>query len=166
MRPIKIQKGAVFGKLTVIKEVKKRGRDRRFLLKCECGNEKDIRLQSLRQKRTVSCGCVGREALLKSALKHGYNRRGKRTRIHAVWGAMIQRCNNEKNKSFHNYGGRGIKVCKRWLKFENFLEDMGEPPKGLSIERINNDKGYSLQNCKWATPKEQANNKRKYAKRK
>lgn len=73
---------------------------------------------------------------------------------------MIQRCTNHNNKSYHNYGGREITVCKEWRKFENFLEDMGEPPKGYQIDRINNNEGYYQANCRWATRKQQQRNTR------
>ncbi|MCK5601423.1 hypothetical protein KAR91_06135 [Candidatus Pacearchaeota archaeon] len=83
-----------------------------------------------------------------------------KTPTYISWVAMLQRCNNPKGPAYHNYGGRGIKVCDRWLKFENFLCDMGERPEGMSIEREDNDKGYELGNCKWATVKEQSRNRR------
>lgn len=95
-----------------------------------------------------------------TALKHGHSRKGKVTRIYRCWDSMIDRCNNPNHKWFEDYGGRGIQVCERWKKFLNFLEDMGEPPKGWSIERVNNDKGYSIDNCVWATRIHQARNKR------
>jgi hypothetical protein len=77
-----------------------------------------------------------------------------------TWAYIIQRCNNPNNKVYHYYGGRGIKVCAAWLKFENFFEDMGSRPKGLTIERINNDKGYYKENCAWRTQTEQLRNQR------
>ncbi len=82
------------------------------------------------------------------------------SRGYATWVSMLQRCTNKNNPDYHHYGERGIKACKRWLKFENFFEDMGDRPKRLSIERIDNNKGYSKKNCKWATQTEQVRNTR------
>lgn len=93
-------------------------------------------------------------------IKHGHNRRGKESRIYRVWANMIKRCNYIYCQHYDDYGGRGITVCDRWLKFENFLKDMGEIPPGLTIEREDNDKGYYKENCRWATRSQQQRNKR------
>lgn len=88
---------------------------------------------------------------------HGWSR----TKVYAVWKAMRQRCNNPRNDEYHNYGGRGIKVCARWdAGFMNFLEDMGPCPKGMTLERKNNDLGYSKRNCAWVGHETQSNNRR------
>lgn len=93
--------------------------------------------------------------------KHGHNTRiNGTTKTYRVWQSLRKRCHNPKNKSYKYYGGRGIKVCESWNKFKNFLTDMGECPDKLTIERINNDKGYSPDNCKWATFTEQSRSSR------
>jgi len=76
------------------------------------------------------------------------------------WDAMKQRCLNKNNTNYHHYGGRGIKICKKWLEFDGFLEDMGNPCKGMTLDRKDNSKGYNLSNCRWVTQKEQMNNTR------
>lgn len=102
-------------------------------------------------------------------MKKGHNVSGNKfsithgkwgSQIYMIWAGMVKRCNNPNDICYEEYGGRGIEVCTRWLEFENFFEDMGEPPEGMSLDRIKNNKGYYLDNCKWSTSKEQARNRR------
>ena len=116
---------------------------------CDCGKSSVVMGQSLRRGQTKSCGCA------QAPITHGKSG----IKEYSVWDAMIQRCTNVNHKNYHNYGGRGITVCDRWKKFEHFYEDMGEA-NGLSLDRVDNDKGYSRDNCRWATQKVQANNMR------
>ena len=93
------------------------------------------------------------------AIKHGHAKRGMVSSTHRIWWAMLERCNNPKDPAYPKYGGRGITVCVRWLRFEQFLQDMGERPEGLSLDRRDNDGGYSPGNCRWATRIEQNRNR-------
>lgn len=123
---------------------------------CQCGNRFITELYAIKSGHTKSCGCYHRECARKLSRTHGQSQSG----TYGIWRAMKARCNNPNNKKFSIYGGRGIKVCERWLKFENFLSDMGERPKNLTIDRIDNDKGYTPDNCQWATIAEQNQNLR------
>ena len=150
--------GQKFGRLIVLKKKdKNKSGNYRWLCKCDCGKEKIIRGDNLKSGTTKSCGCLQKE----KRMKHGHHARDKTSKTYHSWQSMIQRCTNPKVHNYHNYGGRGITVCKRWLEFKNFLTDMGESPgKGYQIDRINNNKGYKKSNCRWVTPKEQARNRR------
>jgi hypothetical protein len=131
-----------------------------WLCKCDCGNQKIILGDNLIRKETKSCGCLRIEMAFKKNLKHGHSKRGKHSKTYNIWQSMIQRCTNLKCSNYKNYGGRGIKVSKRWMKFENFLADIGECPINKSLDRIKNNKGYYPKNCKLSTSKEQNRNKR------
>ena len=91
---------------------------------------------------------------------HGHSVGGKKTSMYRRWQSMWERCNYPKHRTYKYYGGRGIVVCERWSKFENFLADMGEPPPGMSLDRIDNDGNYEPGNCRWATGKEQRLNQK------
>ena len=149
--------GKRFGRLVVLREAG-RDNDRNVLWKClcDCGNIKVVSGRHLRTDNTKSCGCLHIELLTQSNTTHGMTG----TPEYIIWAGMIKRCTNKNSEAYRYYGGRGIKVCDRWLSFENFYKDMGDRPEGLSIDRKDNDKGYYLENCRWATPVEQASNRR------
>lgn len=154
--------GQRFGRLLVIERQVAPTQGNRsvpWVCKCDCGNILPISSQSLRNHRTQSCGCLNRENLANGGgkLRHGATRHRIVSPEYRIWIAMRQRCSNPKTNKYARYGGRGISVCRRWGRFENFLADMGlRPSRKHSIHRINNDGNYTPGNCVWATPKEQA----------
>lgn len=149
-----------FGKLTVVKQVgKDKWRQALWLCKCDFGNSKIICGNNLKNSHTKSCSCLRAEITKQRSIKHGHAQGGK-SKTYTTWKTITQRCTNPNHKYYDNYGGRGIKICKRWKKFENFLEDMGECPPGYQIDRINNNKGYSKENCRWTTSKMNNRNRR------
>jgi hypothetical protein len=131
---------------------------RKWLCRCDCGKEKMVNATSL-NGRSQSCGCL-RDDVVRGLSP--YPAGTTKTRVYRIWKNMKTRCFNVNRKEYKDYGGRGIAVCPRWRdSFDNFLADMGEPPtRQHSIDRINNDGDYEPSNCRWATAKEQARNKR------
>lgn len=161
-----------FGRLTVIKEVDYiilpcGQRVGAFLVSCECGTENIVRGYCLRSGHTQSCGCTRLEGIIDANTKHG-EAGIKSSSEYIAWKAMIQRCEYKKHVYYVNYGGRGIKVCKRWRDdFNTFLSDMGRKPSSKhSLDRIDGNKDYEPNNCRWATSQEQNSNRRKFKPRK
>ena len=151
--------GKTFGRLTVLRSEGK-GKNGKYLwlCRCSCGNTKVTDTGQLNSGCTQSCGCLKHDLLVEKNLSHGL----ANTPIYNVWATMKQRCLNSSEKRFKDYGGRGIKVCERWLKFENFIQDMGERPEKLELDRINNDGNYEPDNCRWVTRSENLKNRRSH----
>lgn len=151
--------GQRFGRLVVLEEGErtKSGQVIWYCM-CDCGNERRIPVSSLTSGRTKSCGCRRKDVKAQEVTTHGFS---KGNPTYRSWAHMLARCHNPNNKYYHNYGGRGIKVCDRWrYSFENFLADMGERPNGKTIDRKDNDGGYEPGNCRWADWQSQMSNRR------
>ena len=171
--------GQSFGRLTVSSRAPNTFSGHvRWNCRCACGNMAMVCSDNLRSSNTRSCGCLHREisqevcrevrrvygkAASRARVTHGHSCGVGVTQTYSSWQSMKHRCQNKTATRFKNYGGRGIRVCKRWLNsFENFLADMGKRPAGTTLDRYpDNDGNYEPGNCRWATPKQQARNRRR-----
>lgn len=150
--------GRKFNSLTVISDEGSKNWISYIKCKCDCGNIITANKSSVTTGSRKSCGCKPRPRVsaetIKNMTKHGMCG----TSTYHIWATMIQRCTNPNHKKYPRYGGRGVKVCDKWMKFKGFYEDMGERPSGLSIDRRDNDGHYEPSNCRWATNEEQFSN--------
>lgn len=154
--------GQRFGSLTVLYEVSKlpNRSSRRYMVQCDCGTVKPIQVTNL--VRAKSCGCMTNQILRECRTIHGASVHGTENyRAYYIWRSIKARCDKKSHKSYPHYGGRGITYPEAWKNFESFISDVGWPPsRSHTIDRINNEMGYSKENCKWSTPTEQARNRR------
>ena len=154
MMPRKLKEGDRFDRLVIIGAYSnKQSKHWQHTLRCDCGNIAVVAGGDLNKGTTRSCGCLKKE----ERLTHGMSKADE----YPVWASMIQRCSNKNNDAYDNYGGRGITVCDEWMSFDSFFEDMGSRPnKAMTLERVDNDKGYSGSNCIWASRITQSINQR------
>jgi len=150
-----IPSGTRFSRLVVIEPGENSGGHSTSLCRCDCGTTRTAINAQLRRGHIKSCGCLQPEAASRAAITHNLSG----TREYKIWSSMLTRCRNSKRKSFKYYGGHGISVCERWLKFENFIADMGAAPANCTLDRKNNDGHYEPSNCRWATQAVQSSNR-------
>ena len=163
MSKLKDLTGCTFGRLTVIRRDLTRGTKKTYwLCQCICGQYKSVVKDNLLSGNTQSCGCYNSEAVRKRNTIHGHNQQEGASPEYVTWCAMKNRCNNKNVDNYRFYGGRGIKICKRWDEsFKQFLEDMGtKPSPEFTIDRIDVNGDYEPGNCRWADKETQFSNTR------
>jgi hypothetical protein len=159
-------KGKVFGQLTAIEQAgSDKNKNLLWRCSCACGNDQYVQQATvLARGGAKSCGCQQRNG--DGKVTHGATRGAEhgapRKQGYRVWCNMKNRCDSPTNPQYKDYGGRGITYCEAWAKFENFLADMGEADKGMTLDRIDNDKGYSKENCRWTDRVTQRRNSRSH----
>lgn len=154
---LKVEAGDTFGRWTIVEEQPAIGVHRMFRTRCSCGSFGSVTLNRLMSGRSTSCGCYAREAMSSRFKTHGMSN----TKTYEAWHSMLSQVDPNNSNYAKDYALRGITVCEPWLKFENFFQDMGEAPEGLTLDREDNDKGYYKENCRWVSYSVQARNKQR-----
>lgn len=153
---VQVEIGGEYGRLTLIgMDSPAKSGHPRYLCSCSCGGRKSVSIYSIASGKTQSCGCLHKEQLANRNRSHNMCGTG----TYRTWNVMKSRCTNKNFPKYESYGARGIRICDKWMTFEGFIEDMGERPAGMSIDRIDVDGDYCKENCRWATASQQQRNK-------